>query len=254
MEVCVDSVASARNAEKGGAARLELCASLVEGGTTPSCGMLQVMKRSVALPVFVMIRPRGGDFLYSPDEFDVMKQDITSLKQAGADGMVFGILTPEGKVDITRCKELVELSRPLPITFHRAIDMTEDIAEALESIIATGCERILTSGGEGTSVDGTTVIKQLVSQAKGRILVVPGGGITPENLGRILDETGAGEFHGTARGKVESKMKFRKSGVTMGSAGDGTSEFAWKESSADIVRLMITVAKEHGICTGSKPR
>ena len=142
FEVCIDSVQSAINAEIGGASRVELCANLLEGGTTPTPGMLARIKKTCALPVFVMIRPRGGDFLYSDDEFQIMKEDIRILKEYGADGIVFGILTSDGKVDVERCKEIVSLCRPLPITFHRAFDMIEDFNSGLNDVIELGVGKI----------------------------------------------------------------------------------------------------------------
>nr|XP_055026725.1 copper homeostasis protein cutC homolog isoform X3 [Misgurnus anguillicaudatus] len=164
METCVDSVESAINAERGGAGRIELCSNLLEGGTTPSTGLLQIVKENVKIPVYVMIRPRGGDFLYSDWEVEVMKKDIDQMKRHGADGLVFGALTEDGRVDSELCMELMATSRPLPVTFHRAFDMVHDPAVALEVLVSLGFERILTSGCDSSALEGLPVIKRLVEQ------------------------------------------------------------------------------------------
>ncbi|XP_068404455.1 copper homeostasis protein cutC homolog isoform X3 [Eschrichtius robustus] len=209
MEVCVDSVESAVNAERGGADRIELCSGLVEGGTTPSMGVLQVVKQYVQIPVFVMIRPRGGDFLYSDREVEVMKADIRLAKLYGADGLVFGALTEDGHIDKELCMSLVAICRPLPVTFHRAFDMVHDPMAALETLLTLGFERVLTSGCDSSALEGLPLIKRLIDQAKGRIVVMPGGGITDRNLQRILEGSGATEFHCSARLARDSGMKFR---------------------------------------------
>ncbi|XP_067565836.1 copper homeostasis protein cutC homolog isoform X5 [Pseudorca crassidens] len=209
MEVCVDSVESAVNAERGGADRIELCSGLVEGGTTPSMGVLQVVKQYVQIPVFVMIRPRGGDFLYSDREVEVMKADIRLAKLYGADGLVFGALTEDGHIDKELCMSLIAICRPLPVTFHRAFDMVHDPMAALETLLTLGFERVLTSGCDISALEGLPLIKRLIDQAKGRIVVMPGGGITDRNLQRILEGSGATEFHCSARLARDSGMKFR---------------------------------------------
>ncbi|CAL8283940.1 unnamed protein product [Arctogadus glacialis] len=167
MEVCVDSVESAVNAERGGAARLELCSSLLEGGLTPSVGLLQVVKQNVKVPIYVMIRPRGGDFLYSEQEVEVMRRDIQLMKSNGADGLVLGVLTEDGRVDAELCMELLVLSRPLPVTFHRAFDMVQDPAAALETLVSLGFQRLLTSGCDCSALEGLPVLRRLVQQASG---------------------------------------------------------------------------------------
>ncbi|XP_022424794.1 copper homeostasis protein cutC homolog isoform X2 [Delphinapterus leucas] len=212
MEVCVDSVESAVNAERGGADRIELCSGLVEGGTTPSMGVLQVVKQYVQIPVFVMIRPRGGDFLYSDREVEVMKADIRLAKLYGADGLVFGALTEDGHIDKELCMSLIAICRPLPVTFHRAFDMVHDPMAALETLLTLGFERVLTSGCDISALEGLPLIKRLIDQAKGRIVVMPGGGITDRNLQRILEGSGATEFHCSARLARDSGMKFRITG------------------------------------------
>ncbi|XP_037638376.1 copper homeostasis protein cutC homolog isoform X1 [Sebastes umbrosus] len=218
MEACVDSVESAINAERGGAGRLELCSSLLEGGLTPSQGLLQVVKQYVKIPVYVMIRPRGGDFLYSDREVEVMRKDIELMKRHGADGLVLGALTEDGRVDAELCMELLAAARPLPVTFHRAFDMVHDPVVALETLISLGFQRLLTSGCDNSALEGLPLIKRLVDQAKERIDIMPGGGITERNLQRILEGSGAQEFHCSARSSKDSAMKFRNTCVTMGAA------------------------------------
>ncbi|XP_069467624.1 copper homeostasis protein cutC homolog isoform X1 [Ambystoma mexicanum] len=242
MEVCVDSVESAVNAERGGAGRIELCSNLLEGGTTPSFAVLQVVKQYVQIPVFVMIRPRGGDFLYSDREVEVMKLEIRLAKIHGADGLVFGALTEDGRVDAELCMELLAASRPLPVTFHRAFDMVHDPLVALETLISLGFERCLTSGCDSSALEGLPLIKRLVEQAKGRIVVMPGGGITERNLQRILEGSGVQEFHCSARSARESGMKFRNSCVSMGSSLP-TTEYSIKVTDLAKVRTLNAIAK-----------
>ncbi|KAM6956171.1 copper homeostasis protein cutC homolog [Aplochiton taeniatus] len=242
MEACVDSVESAINAEKGGAVRLELCSSLLEGGITPSIGLLQVVKRYVKIPVYAMIRPRGGDFLYSEVEVDVMKRDIELVKSNGADGLVLGVLTEDGRVDADLCMELLAVARPLPVTFHRAFDMVQDPMVALETLVSLGFERLLTSGCDNSALEGLSLIRRLVEQAKGRIVIMPGGGITERNLQRILEGSGALEFHCSARSTKDSAMKFRNSCVNMG-ASLSVPEYALKVADVRKVRALNAIAK-----------
>ncbi|KAK6174538.1 hypothetical protein SNE40_017794 [Patella caerulea] len=241
MEVCIDSVASAKGAEIGGAIRLELCANLMEGGTTPTVGMLKIIKQYVRIPVFVMIRPRGGDFLYDEEELEVMKQDILELKAAEADGFVFGILKIDGSVDVERCTELLSLVKPFPATFHRAIDMCMNPLKELEKIIRMGFTCVLTSGGANTALDGAPVIEQMISQANERIIVMPGGGINSRNLERILRDTGAKEFHCSARSSQNSQMNFRKDGISMG-ATLSPPEFSIKTTDSSKVQQLVEMA------------
>ncbi|NWJ03410.1 CUTC protein, partial [Crypturellus undulatus] len=240
MEVCVDSVESALNAERGGAGRIELCAGLVEGGTTPSMGLLQVVKQCVRVPVFVMIRPRGGDFLYSDREVEVMKADIRLAKLHGADGLVLGALTEDGRVDTELCTALLAVCRPLPVTFHRAFDMVHDPLVALETLISLGFERVLTSGCDSSALEGLSLIKRLAEQV-GRFFL-PGGGITERNLQRILEGSGASEFHCSARSVRDSGMKFRNPNVAMG-ASFSASEYSIKVADVSKVRTLNAIAK-----------
>lgn len=247
MEVCVDSVESAINAEKGGASRLELCSNLVEGGTTPSLGLLKVIKEKVNVPVYVMIRPRGGDFVYSEDDFQVMREDLVILKENGADGIVFGILTPDGDVDMDRSKEIMKLSCPLPVTFHRAFDMTRDPFASLDCLISLGVDRVLTSGQDNTALEGLPLLTRLIKHAQDKIILVPGGGITERNLERILKESGAKEFHCSARSSRESSMIYRNGCVSMG-ASYGPSEFSIKVTDSARVEQFIVLAQRIMSC------
>ncbi|KAF1544275.1 UNVERIFIED_CONTAM: hypothetical protein FQV15_0008702, partial [Eudyptes pachyrhynchus] len=248
MEVCVDSVESAVNAERGGAGRIELCAGLVEGGTTPSMGLLQVVKQCVRVPVFVMIRPRGGDFLYSDREVEVMKADIRLAKLHGADGLVFGALTEDGRIDTELCTALLAVCRPLPVTFHRAFDMVHDPLVALETLISLGFERVLTSGCDSSALEGLSLIKRLAEQVMPSALCVtsgffpPGGGITERNLQRILEGSTASEFHCSARSARDSGMKFRNPNVAMG-ASFSAPEYSIKVADVAKVRTLNAIAK-----------
>ncbi|XP_072413301.1 copper homeostasis protein cutC homolog [Chiloscyllium punctatum] len=243
MEVCADSVESAINAERGGACRIELCSSLMEGGITPSIGLLQLVKQYVRIPVFAMIRPRGGDFLYSDSEIEVMKADIKMVKANGADGTVFGVLTEDGRVNTEVCMDLIAESRPLSVTFHRAFDMVRDPMISLECLISLGFERVLTSGCDSTALEGLPTIKRLVEQAKQRIIVVPGGGITERNVQRILEGSGVQEFHCSARSSRDSLMKFRNPSVSMG-ASLTMPEYSMKVTDTCKLKTMIAIAKD----------
>ncbi|RDC64793.1 copper homeostasis protein CutC [Adhaeribacter pallidiroseus] len=216
LEICTDSVASCQEAEKGGAARVELCANLFEGGTTPTAGCLKIARQQVSIPIHVLLRPRGGDFCYSAEEFAVMQHDLDVIKSLGADGVVLGVLQPDGNIDLERTATLIEQARPLQITFHRAFDMVADPFRALEQLIELGVERILTSGQEKSALEGSELIAQLIQKAAGRIITMPGGGITDRNIARLKRETNAQEFHLTAREKVPSSMIYRNNNAFMG--------------------------------------
>ncbi len=217
IEVCIASVESAIAAQKGKADRVELCDNLYEGGTTPSLGMVEVVRKKINIDLFVMIRPRGGDFLYSDFEFEVMKQDIVSMKQSGVNGFVFGILNKDGNVDFKRTSELVKLSKPLEVTFHRAIDMVSSPLKAMEAIIESGCDRILTAGRANKAIDGIDEIARMAKQADGRIKIMAGSGIHEQNVRTIAKQTGVTEFHLSGKHYIPSKMEYRNEQVFMGS-------------------------------------
>jgi copper homeostasis protein len=216
LEVCVDSVESSVNAESGGADRLELCGALEVGGITPGPGTINSVLANVSIPVNVIVRPRGGDFLYTDSEFEVMRRDIDFAGEAGAAGIVLGILMADGTIDFDRTAYLIEYASPLPVTFHRAFDMTVDPMQALEDIISAGATRILTSGQQNSAADGLALIKRLVVAAGKRIIIMPGAGLNESNLSEAVRITGASEFHLTGRKKYESEMIFRREGVGMG--------------------------------------
>lgn len=195
LEVVVDSVESAVAAQQGGAHRLELCANMLEGGTTPSAGTIALTRQDCDLPLHVMIRPRGGDFCYSDVEFEIMKYDLVHAKELGADGVVFGLLRPDGSIDVERCTELVKLARPLSVTFHRAFDAARDPFQSLEAIIGLGIERLLTSGQQKSALEGLDLITELVKRAQERIIIMPGGGVTEGNINKIVRQSGAKEAH-----------------------------------------------------------
>jgi copper homeostasis protein len=218
LEIVIDSVESALAAQAGGAQRVELCANLLEGGTTPSAGMIAEVRAAISIALMVMIRPRGGDFCYSAPEFTVMQHDLRVARELGADGVVFGILTPDGAVDVERMAVLVAQTRPLPVTCHRAFDMTRDPRRALEDLIGLGVDRVLTSGGENSALEGVDLIRELAQQARGRIVVMPGGGITERNISKIVAATGATEIHASGRVTVEGPMLYRNTRAFMGGA------------------------------------
>lgn len=216
LEMCVDSVDAATAAEAGGADRVELCANLLEGGTTPSPGTIALACERLEIPVHVIVRPRGGDFLYTDAEFEVMRRDILAARDAGARGVVIGLLTADGDVDTARTAELVALARPLSVTFHRAFDMARDPYAALEALVGLGVHHLLTSGQEATALEGLDLIAELCWLAGERLVVMPGGGITPRNVGRILAASGAREVHVHAAQMVESPMRHRNTRCFMG--------------------------------------
>ena len=216
IEVCVDSVASAVAAQRGGAARIELCSDLIEGGITPSAGLIGLVRARVSIGLQVIIRPRGGDFCYTDEEVEVMRRDIVLAKNLGTDGVVLGILDAEGHVDVHGTRQLVELARPLNVTFHRAFDMSADLFRSLEDVCATGADRILTSGGEQKCLQGAETIARLAKSARGRIAIMAGGGIGHHDAAAIIERTGVREIHVGLSTPVPSPMRHHNPRLSMG--------------------------------------
>lgn len=241
IEICANSVESAVEAQKGGADRVELCAGMPEGGTTPSYGEITTAREMLTTTALnVIIRPRGGDFLYDKTEQRIMLRDIEMACEVGVDGVVFGCLTPEGDVDKEVMKELIRAAGGKPVTFHRAFDMCRDPYKALDDLISLGCKRILTSGQQDSAEKGISLLKELVTRAGNDIIIMPGCGVNKNNIAKLAKETGAKEFHFSARETIGSKMVYRNPTVSMG----GTvhiDEYEIQKTSAEVVRETIGV-------------
>jgi copper homeostasis protein len=241
VEICVDSTAGVRAALEAGAKRVELCAALFEGGISPSRGAIRQARTVKGIGLHVIIRPRGGDFLVNDDEFAIMLTDIDTAKQEGADGVVFGILTPDGRIDKPRMQRLIVAARPLSVTCHRAFDMTVDPFEALETLIGLGVDRVLTSGQEATVLEGLPLIADLIARAGDRTIIMPGGGITERNVARIVAGAHPKEMHFAALLPVPSAMEPRRDHVFMG--GElRTSEYMQLATSAGLIRSVLESA------------
>jgi copper homeostasis protein len=199
LEVIAFNLESCLIAERSGAHRIELCDNPGEGGTTPSYGMIRQARKQTTIALFPIIRPRGGDFVYSDDEFDIMKADLSICKTLGCDGVVLGLLDVTGNIDVARTRELVRIAYPMSVTFHRAFDRANDPTKALEDVIACGCERVLTSGQHETAYAGIQLINELIVKADERIIIMPGSGVRSDNIAEIATKTGAKEFHSSAR-------------------------------------------------------
>lgn len=241
VEICVDSIDSAVAAERGGAQRVELCSNLLEGGTTPSAGLIAIVRQKIRIGIQVIIRPRGGDFCYTADEFECMKQDVINAKRLGADGVVLGILDHDGNVDAGRTRELVELARPMNVTFHRAFDMAADPLRALEDVCQSGADRILTSGGEQECALGADRIAQMVKTAGDRVIIMAGGGIRHDNVSAIVESTGVREIHVGLSTATASPMVYRNSRVSLGKA-KGREYQRWQVLEEDVRELQRSVA------------
>jgi copper homeostasis protein len=241
VEACVDSVESARAAERGGARRLELCDNLADGGTTPSAGMIAAVKAAVRIPVFVIVRPRGGGFVYSDAELDVMRRDVDAAVAHGADGVVIGVLRPDARVDSLRTQALVAAAQGVPVTFHRAFDLVPDQHDALDTIAGTGVSRVLTSGGASTAAEGADAIGSLVKAAGTRLVVVAGGGIREENVAELVRRSGVREIHirgtrlrHTTMAPLNARVRLRKN--LPDDEGD------WEETDEARVRAFVALA------------
>jgi len=238
VEICVDSVESAIVAEAAGAGRIELCSALAEGGVTPAAGLIEAVRSNTSVRMHVLVRPRSGDFLYSDRDFGVMRRDIDTAGEKGAEGIVTGILMRDGNVDIERTALLAEYAAPMSVTFHRAFDMCRDPMTALEDIISTGAGRILTSGQAKTAIDGSHLIRKLRDASQGRIIIMPGGGIDEYNVALLATTTGATEYHLSGRRQRESLMTFRRKGIYMGDPRLQT-EYIIKTADEERIRAVI---------------
>ena len=208
IEIATSDFLTTKSAVEGGADRIELCANLAEGGTTPSYAHIKKCKESFSIPIFPIIRPRGGDFLYTKDEFEIMRNDIKLCKELGCEGIVIGLLNMDGTIDMTRTSELIDLAYPLEVTFHRAFDRCKDPFVAVEELIEIGCQRILTSGQKPAVSEGVDLIAELNEKAEDRIIILPGSGVRKDNIKMLAEKTGCIEFHSSLRGKARSSMQF----------------------------------------------
>lgn len=242
IEIVVYNIESALKAAEGGADRIELCDNPPEGGTTPSYGTIELVRQNLSIDVFVMIRPRGGDFHYSNYEFHAMKRDISQCQKLSVDGIVLGLLNPDGTIDKKRCSELIERARPLKVTCHRAFDMTRDPFEALEDCIEAGFDRILTAGQQAQALQGAALIGELIKRANGRIAIMPGSGVNENTVQDIVRKSGAKEIHFSATSFRESAMIFRNQQIA-GMGSDEGSEFRLRVVDPARVRKMRALAE-----------
>ena len=240
-ELCAYSVEACQIAAKLGVNRVELCASPADGGVTPSVATIERVAEIKGLDLSVMIRPRGGDFLYSDDEFKTMLKDIDHARKAGATGVVFGVLTADGKVDVERTRALVEASKGMETTFHRAVDMTEDYEAAVEAIIEAGCNRILTSGGYDKAIDGIDNIRRAVAVSRGRIEIMAGSGVVAANA-KQLKEVGVDALHFSAKKMVAGGMEYRNPRISMGGS-DAVDEFALRTVDESEVKEILKLIR-----------
>ena len=208
IEIATSDFTTTKSAVEGGADRIELCANLAEGGTTPSYAHIKKCREAFSIALFPIVRSRGGDFLYTKDEFEIMMNDVKLCKQLGCEGVVIGLLNMDGTIDVARTAELIELAYPMEATFHRAFDRCRDPFEALEELIEIGCQRILTSGQKPTVSEGVNLIAELNNKADGRITIMPGSGVRKDNIKLLAEKTGCTEFHSSLRGKTKSPMQF----------------------------------------------
>jgi copper homeostasis protein len=226
LEIAANSLASVEAAQAGGAGRVELCAALELGGLTPSHAQIALARECLRIPLHVLIRPRAGDFLYSDIECEVMLRDIETCVALGCDGVVLGVLDADGDVDVPRCRALIAAAGTLGVTFHRAFDLSRDPARALEAVVALGCARLLTSGARASAMEGAALIRDLVTQSNGRLVVMPGAGVTARNIAELAAATGAREFHASAKGRLPSGMRHRQARLPDMEVGELRSDIA----------------------------
>ena len=233
IEIATSDFLTTKSAVEGGTDRVELCTNLAEGGTTPSYAHIKKCRETFDIALFPIIRPRGGDFLYTKDEFEIMKNDIKLCKELGCEGIVIGLLNMDGTIDMTRTSELIELAYPLEVTFHRAFDRCKDPFAALEELIEIGCQRILTSGQKPTVSEGVDLIAELNKKADDRIIILPGSGVRKDNIKMLAEKTGCIEFHSSLRGKAKSPMQFIHPAFA-----DSAESYSNNEISPDEVRAL----------------
>jgi copper homeostasis protein len=224
LEIAANSVASALAAQEGGAGRVELCTALELGGLTPSYAQIALAREKLTIPLYVLIRPRAGDFLYNDLECETMLRDIEACAKVGCDGVVLGVLDADGHVDMPRCRSMISVAGNMGVTFHRAFDLTRDPLAALEDVLELGCERVLTSGAHASAIDGAGLIRQLMYVAAGRIVVMPGAGVNVGNIGELMAMTGASEFHASAKRQRSSGMRWQLLGLTDMQGGEWQSD------------------------------
>jgi copper homeostasis protein len=242
IEICVEGIDGAIAAHQGGAHRVELCASLLEGGITPSIATIRAAVAAVPIPVMVMLRPRGGDFLYSDREFETMLADAEAIRATGAAGLVFGCLTPDGAIDEPRTRALVQAARPLSVTVHRAFDMTADPHAALEALISCGVDRVLTSGQQPTALQGLPLLSRLVRQAAGRIIILGCGDLDETNIAQVHQAAGLAELHFAAPATADSPMRHRNPALAMGGDDPGR-EYRRTVTDPALVRAVIAASR-----------
>ncbi|HET7632395.1 MAG TPA: copper homeostasis protein CutC [Gemmatimonadaceae bacterium] len=252
VEVCVDSIESALAAETGGAQRVELCANLYEGGTTPSPGLMALARERLSIPVHVLVRPRGGDFLYDETELQTLLGDIAFAKGVGVAGVVLGTLNPDGAVDDRSTRALIEAARPLSITFHRAFDLVRDPFEALDTLMALGVDRVLTSGGAPTALAGLETLAALAWRSEGRGSIIAAGGLTEHDVGRVIGEAGVHEVHVRPTRRGTSPMRFRRESVTLGKPYV-PDEYARVVTTAEMVRQVVKAVADASAPAGTEP-
>ncbi|QJD97975.1 copper homeostasis protein CutC [Mucilaginibacter robiniae] len=249
LEVCANSVASALAAQNGGAHRVELCENLHEGGTTPSHGQVKIARELLHIKLHALLRPRLGDFLYTDIEFQIMLADLHYLVSAGCDGVVLGILNADSTVDVPRCRILIDIAKQhgLSVTFHRAFDLCADMDQALEDVIQLGCDRILTSGGKTTAIEGANKIAHLIQKAAGRIIIMPGAGISELNAADLVHYTGATEIHSSARTQLQSAMTYHNSAIIFGNS-KYADDYAIDVTGTEVVKRLLAKVNQ-----GSSP-
>ncbi|NAW64919.1 copper homeostasis protein CutC [Photobacterium halotolerans] len=241
LEVCIDNIESLHAAQQGGASRIELCSSLALGGLTPSVGLMHQAARIAKVPVYAMIRPRQGDFLFSGEDMEVMLADIHAARQIGLQGVVMGVLTAQGKVDTAQLTELMKAATGLGVTFHRAIDQCDNYTEALDAIMSAGCERVLSSGLQSTALEGAETLADMVRYCGDRLSIMAGAGITASNAAKIVAQTGVKELHLSGKTTRPSLMEHIAAGAHMGN--QDVDDYAIPVTSSDKIAAVITALK-----------